>query len=375
MKRERNRVLWFVLCVCLAWVPLSTLALRAQAVAELPPEQLAKVEAVIASEMARQQITGLSVAIAVDSKIRYANGFGLADVEHNVPARATTVYRTASIAKPITAVGVLQLAERGRLHLEAPIQKYCPAFPQKPWPVTVRQLLGHLGGVRHYKNREEVDSTKHYATLTAALEMFKDDPLLHEPGTQFSYTTFGYVLLGCAIEGATGMSYVDYIRETVFRPAGMVHTRADDAYAVIPNRARGYRRSKSGELMNAHLADTSNKIPGGGLVSTAVDLVRFLLALETGGLLKPETRERMWTRQKTAQGQETRYGLGWGIDAVQGQKAVSHSGGQQGTRTYFTLLPGTGLAIAVMSNQEGIQPADVVNRLAQIFVPPSPPSR
>jgi CubicO group peptidase (beta-lactamase class C family) len=110
---------------------------------------------VIQEEMTRQRIPGLSVAVAINGQIGYAKGFGVADLENSIPAKPTTVYRTASIAKPLTATAVMLLAEQGRLDLDVPIQKYCAAFPGKAWPVTARQLLGHLGGVRHYTNQGE----------------------------------------------------------------------------------------------------------------------------------------------------------------------------------------------------------------------------
>jgi CubicO group peptidase (beta-lactamase class C family) len=109
-------------------------------------------------------IPGLSVAIAVGNQVVYSNGFGMADLENSIPAKATTVYRTASIAKPMTAVAVMRLAEQGKLDLDAPIQKYCRAFPEKNYPVTARQLLGHLAGVRHYKARGESAGTEHFFT-------------------------------------------------------------------------------------------------------------------------------------------------------------------------------------------------------------------
>ena len=277
------------------------LPLAAQTPAQLPPEQIERIETVIASEMARQSIPALSIAIAVNNRIVYANGFGFADLENFVPARADTLYRTAPIAKPMTATAVLQLVERGKLDLDAPIQQYCPAFPEKNWPVTARQLLGHLGGVRHYKCGDEATGKKHYFSVVESLELFKDDPLLHEPGTAFRYTTFGYVHLGCAIEGASGMSYLDYMQKNVFDPAGMHRTGPDDVHRILPNRARGYvvldeddyeslpdaakADAEVGALYNASLHDTSMKVPGGGLGSTAVDLVKFALAHNTGLLL------------------------------------------------------------------------------------------
>lgn len=365
-------------------VILATLSLAAQTTTDLPAETIEKIEAIITTEMARQTIPALSLAIVSNNKIRYANGFGLADLENSLPAKATTVYRTASIAKPMTATAVMQLAERGKLDLDAPIQDYCPAFPQKRWPVTARQLLGHLGGIRHYATLAEATGTRHYETVVASLALFKDDPLLHEPGTKYLYSSYGYSLLGCAIEGAAGLPYEDYMTENVFRPAGMSQTRSDNVYVIIPNRARGYvrlaeqnyprlpdavkRYAKPGELYNAPLHDTSMKLPAAGFVSTPVDLAKFAIALQTRVLVKDSTREQMWTRQKTRDAKLTDYGLGWSIAEWEGHKVVWHPGALVGVRTQLTLLPDKGVAIAVMANRLAISLSEIVNRVAELLL-------
>lgn len=363
---------------------LAALPLAAQTATDLPAETIEEIEAIIRTEMSRQSIPGLSLAIAIGNNIRYANGFGLADLENSVPVKATTVFRTASIAKPMTATAVMRLAEQDKLDLDAPIQEYCPAFPEKRWPITARQLLGHLGGIRSYTSLAEATGTRHYPTVVESLALFKDDPLLHEPGTKYTYSSYGYNLLGCAIEGASGMPYEDYMRENVFRPAGMSQTRADNMYVIIPHRARGYfrlaekkypqlpaavkRYAKAGELYNAPLHDTSMKLPAAGFVSTAVDLAKFAIAVQTGSLLKKTTLEQMWTRQKTRDGKQTDYGLGWSIAELEGQKVMWHPGALVGVRTQLTLLPDQGIAIVVMANRLAIPLHDLVTRIAELLL-------
>ena len=149
-----------------------------------------------------QRIPGMSIAIATRDGSIWSNGYGMADLENFVPAKASTVYRTASIAKPITAVAAMQLVESGALNLDAPIDTYVPSFPKKQWPITTRQLLGHLGGIRGYKDGAETYLTKHYWSLSEASMVFAEDPLLHEPGSKYFYSTFGYVLAGLAVEAA-----------------------------------------------------------------------------------------------------------------------------------------------------------------------------
>lgn len=320
----------------------------------LPAGKIEKIEKAITAAMSRQNIPGLSVAVVTEQKVRWSNGYGLSDLENFIPAKAATVYRLGSISKPITAIAVMQLVERGRLDLDAPIQKYCPAFPQKQWPITARQLLGHLAGVRHYKGDAEFLSTKHYNSVVEGLDMFKDDPLLHEPGTKYQYTTHGYAILGCAVEGASGMKFPDYVRENIFKPAEMDRMRVDDVFEIIPNRAQGYFKTSSGQLRNSTLADTSYKIPGGGFCSTVEDLARFAIAVQTVKLVKKETLEKMWTKQKTSDGKETSYGLGWGVSERNGLKEVGHGGGQQRVSTYLYMIPEKGLAVVLMANLEDV---------------------
>lgn len=336
---------------------IAPISVTAQGPATLPADKTAKIEALITSLMSRQGIPALSIAIVTDNQLRWQRGYGMADIENFVPAKAATVYRIASVTKPITAVAVMQLAERGKLDLDAPIQKYVPTFPYKPWTVTTRQLLGHLGGIRNYKDNEN-DSTRFYGSLKEALSIFRADPLDFEPGTKFSYTTYGYTLLGAVIEGASGMSYMDYMRENIFKPARMSRSRADNVSDIILNRARGYGPKVygkfDGELRNAALADTSYKIPAGGLVSTVEDLANFAVAVQDGSLVKKETFEQMSVPQQTRDGKQTPYGLGWFIDGIEDRKGlVWHGGVQQGATSMLFMIPRERFALVILTNLEG----------------------
>ena len=325
----------------------------------LPADKIIRIETAISSFMSQQNIPGLSIAIVYENQIRFQRGYGMAEVENFVPAKALTVYRIASVSKPLTAVAAMQLVEAGKLDLDAPVQKYAPTFPTKSFPVTTRQVLAHLSGIRNYRPGEGERTTR-YNTLTAALAIFKDDPLEQEPGTRFAYTTLGYTLLGVIIEGASGMSFADYMREHVFNPAGMQHTYVDDLYAIIMNRARGNTPRVFGQLdgnyRNPILMDSSYKIPGGGFVSTAEDLARFAIAVQNGVLIKPETFGQMSKTQKTHDGRETGYGYGWYIGASPGismdAEAVSHGGVQPGFTSDLVLLPRKRFAVAILTNLE-----------------------
>jgi serine beta-lactamase-like protein LACTB len=334
-----------------------------------PAAVIDKIERAVSTAMSQGHIPGLSTAIVTDRQLRWSNGYGIVDLENFVPAKAATVYRLGSISKPITATAIMQLVEQGKLDLDAPVQKYCSAFPPKRWPVTSRELLGHLGGVRHYTQKEEeAEYTSHFTSVADGLAIFKDDPLLAEPGTEFRYSSFGYNLLGCAVEGASGEPFAAYLHEHIFVPAGMDHIQPDDVFQIIPNRARGYASRPEGLVRNSDLMDSSYKIPSGGLSSTVIDLARFAIAIQSGVLLKPETVSQMFTSQKTRDGKATGYGLGWEVEDNAGAKAVSHSGGQSGTSTDLLMRPDRGLAVVVMCNLEGAHVSALARTLAQIVL-------
>ena len=325
----------------------------------LSAERISKIETAISAFMSQQNIPGMSIAIVQDNQIRFLRGYGIADVENFVPAKALTVYRIASVSKSLTAVAAMQLAEKGKLDLDAPIQKYVPTFPVKNFPITTRLLLSHLSGVRGYR-RGEGERTNRYDTLTEALSIFKDDPLESEPGTRFTYTTYGYTLLGAVIEGASGMRFEDYMREHIFKPAAMQHTYVDDLYAIVLNRARGNTPRVFGQLdgnyRNPVLMDSSYKIPGGGLLSTAEDLARFAIAVQSGVLIKPETFAQMSMNQKTRDGRETGYGYGWYVGSAGGfsldPESVWHGGVQPGFTSDLVLLPKKRFAVVILTNLE-----------------------
>jgi CubicO group peptidase (beta-lactamase class C family) len=336
----------------------------------LPPPAVREIERLVTARMLRAKIPGLTVAVGLRARPAWVRAFGTADLENSVAAAPETVYRIGSISKTITAVAVLQLFERGRLDLDAPIQKYVPSFPIKPWPITPRQLLAHMSGIRHYRSEAEVETTRHYANLLDPLRAIGAEPLLFEPGTDFTYSTYGYNLLGPAVEAASGARFLDYLRANVFAPAGMEHTGADDVFHLVPRRARGYRRSLDGSIENCALVDTSNKIPGGGMISTAEDLVRFAGAIERGELLKPSTRDLMFAPQTVRGGRQTPYGLGWAFADIDGRRWILHPGLEPGASSCLLISPREGLSVALLANLEQVDLEPLAARIAELLLAP-----
>lgn len=322
----------------------------------------------VAMEMAREHIPGLSIAVLQNRETVWAGSFGLSDVENVVPCKDVTVFRTASIAKPITGVAAMQLVEKGALDLDAPIQRYVRDFPEKPWPITTRQLLGHIGGIRNYKDDAETYNTKHYWLLADVVKTFRDDPLAAEPGTKFLYSTLGYVLVGLIIESVSSQSYIEYLKQHIFAPAGMLNSQADDVYAIIPNRSRGYTKAPDGTLRNGPLLDTSSKIPGGGLASTAVDVIQFARAVDNGKLLGVDAAARMLASEKLNDGMLTEYGMGWGIDRFHDHAMRIHTGGQSGVATLLRYYPDDHAAVAILCNLEQANIIRLADSVSEILL-------
>lgn len=319
----------------------------------LPPARVAAIDTLVTAFMARYGVPGLSAAVALGPERVWARGYGLADVENNVAASERTMLRLASISKVVTATAVLQLVERDKLDLNAPIQRYVPGFPEKDWPITPRQLLAHQSGLRHWRE-DEWRLTRRFASVAEGLQVFQDDPLLFEPGTRALYSSPGYNLLGAAVEGASGEPFVEYLRENVFASAGLASARQDDVIDIIPNRAQGYAKGPDGELRNSVPSDTSSKVPGGGLTATAPDVARFGAALMAGQLVQRSTLMRMCTAQRTRAGKPTEYGLGLRVTERNRQLECWHQGGQPRVSTMLYLRPAKGVSVALLCNLEGV---------------------
>jgi serine beta-lactamase-like protein LACTB, mitochondrial len=299
------------------------------------------------------QYVGVVAGMWRDGAIQWIGGAGHRNVEAQIPADSNTIHRIASIAKPMTAVAIMQLAERGQLDLDASVQAYVPGFPEKKKGViTVRDLLSHGSGIRNYKNEREGAPTEHYATLTDAMAVFQDRRLLFEPGTSYSYATYNYVVLGVIIEAVSGQSYEDYMREHIWEPAGMTSTSVEQAGTAYENKAVLYSKGKDGAMEKAPQTDLSLKIPGGGLQSTVGDLLRFGEAILTDALISRASLEEM-IRDTGLKTEGNPYALGWYIygkaDSPSG-RIIGHSGSQTGTSSQLGIFLDANLVVAGFSN-------------------------
>ena len=289
---------------------------------------------------------GLSIAVAIGDKMVYSGGFGMADVENDVPARGDTVYRIASISKTFGATAVLQLVDRKKLTVDDSITATVPSFPHK---VTLRHIMTHSSGIRHYKPGENGSMTR-FDTLEDAIKIFKDDPLLFPTNTKNQYSSYAFNLLQGPVEKLSGQPLETYLSENIFKPAGLTATSLEYNERIVPHRARAYERSKEGVLRNAPYTDNSIKWLGGGMMSTAEDLIRFNIALNQGKLVSAGSLKLMSTANKLNDGTVSEYSVGWELSDEKGNHYVDKYGSGTGVSTYLLRIPEKRYAVAVLIN-------------------------
>jgi serine beta-lactamase-like protein LACTB len=309
----------------------------------------------ISEIMRAKKIPGMSVAVARDGRILWSEGFGLASIEHGIAVNALTRFRLGSVSKLITAAAVAKLWEDGRLDLDAPVQQYVPEFPRKQWPVSVRQLAGHLGGVRHYSDADFAGPLKgapHFESVKHSLSIFANDPLKHEPGSAYLYSSYGWNLISAAVEGASGTDFLGYVRTAVIESQGLRGIAADQVREIVPGRTDFYSLRKDGKVRNGEYVDNSYKWAGGGFLSNAEDLARFGSMHLQPGFLQQRTLELLFTSQRlSGSGKPTGVGIGWRVgNDDRGRRILHHGGTIEGGRSMIMMFPESKLVVVLLAN-------------------------
>jgi CubicO group peptidase (beta-lactamase class C family) len=330
---------------------------------------------IVRAGVAAQNLPGISVAVGAGGQIVWAEGFGWADLENQVKVTPDTQFRIGTASAALTSAAVGLLLEKGRLKLDENIQTYVPEFPEKQWPVTLRQLMGHLGGVRNDDGDEEPLSEGCRRTAEG-LQRFAERPLLFEPGTQYRYSSYGWILVSAAVEAAAHQPFFAFMRQQIFEPLGMDRTRAYAATAPTGNRALFYFPRFAGDPrygpQEPREVDHSCFAGAAAFLSTPSDLVRFAMAINSGKLLQPATVLLLQTSQRVASGQETGYGLGWDLEtvAVSGEqkRLVGHDGTVMGGMLASLMTyPEHGIVVSVTSNTSYADTFSLALSIAQAF--------
>ncbi len=371
----------------LGWAWLATMGCLTASASEVVDAARSYLERV----QAESGSPGASAAVSVRGEIVFSGGVGTSDLQSGTPQNGRSVHNIGSVSKTLAVVAVMQLVEQGKVKLDAPIQTWLPWFPQKQAPITLRHLLTHTSGIRHYRDGEfgpgGVLAFRHYDSFEESTRFWRDDPLLFEPGKSYSYSSYAVDLLHGIVEQVTCQSFEAYLAEHVLKPAGMVDTRFDVPARIVPRRGRGYVPDpKTGRLENAPDEDVSYKYAGGGMISTDEDLCRFGHALNAGRLLEPATLAEMYRLQLspdiafwTADGKPDKrkpakaQGLVFFMSVGPQEKhpSAGHSGGVKGTTSQFTNYFADDVVVAVHFNvdEHNVNAGKVAAMLAELFLP------
>lgn len=300
-------------------------------------------------------VLGASAGYSIDGQVVWQSAAGLADTKKRQKFELNTIVRLASIAKPMTAVAIMQLVEQDLIDLDAPIQSYIPDFPEQDGTqITTRHLLSHTSGIDGYANGAEAQNQINYPTLSAAVDVFKDRDLLFEPGTQYHYTTYGYVVLGRIIEQTSGLTYKTYMQQNIWDKAKMVDTGIEKFGVVMDRKTSLYHRSKKGKIKAGKENDLSNRIPGGGFYTTLADLLNFGQAMLDHTLIEETTFDRM-RQHHSLEKESNGYGFGWFLYNPKPNEGalIGHSGEQTGASSQIFIVPRAKTVVAILSNTSG----------------------
>ena len=350
----------------LAWMVAPWLSLATAAGAQSAPFPADSIDRFVQAEMARQRIPGMSVAVLVGDSVMMARGYGYANLELHVAASDSTVYQSGSVGKQFTAALVLMLIEKGRLGLDDLIVGFLPEGRRRWTRITVRHLLTHTSGIPDYIDR--VDLHREYGE-DSLVRVAASMPLAFAPGTRWSYSNTGYLLLGAIVHRVTGTFYGDLLRDSIFQPLGLPSARVISEADVVPNRAAGYRLV-AGEVRNQEwVAPSLNTTADGALYLSLRDYVRWAIGLNHQ--LRPSRRvlDLAWTPAPLLGGGTYPYGAGWELIPQRGHRRIGHSGAWQGFETSIQRYPEFDLTVVALSNLADSRPEAISEAVAGIVVP------
>ena len=354
ISRRSAQIALFLIIVCLS----------RQAYAQASWTHTAEADQLCREHFDRNNLVGMSVAVAHNGKIVYAKGFGWQDRERNAKATEMTRYRLASVSKPITSLIAMELVTRKKLDLDRKVREYLPDLPAGH-DYTARHLLSHTSGMRHYAGAgDKTTSVKqHYATLADAVKLFIDDDLKSQPGEKYQYSTHGFSVLGRQIEAITKAPFERYAASR-FRAWGIDDLNPESDGTRNKNRSALYER-KDGQNRPAERDDLSWKYPGGGYECSAHDLCKLGIKVLDGKILPRANLDTLWTVQTVKTGTST-YGLGWVVGSDNGKRVVTHSGSQSGAASIWRIYPDDGVVVVVLANMVYSGPADLSRNLAAL---------
>ncbi|MCB0446693.1 MAG: beta-lactamase family protein [Gelidibacter sp.] len=317
----------------------------------------------------KQRIPGMAISVSQHGELIWSEGFGYANKAKKKKVKPNeTQFRIASISKSITAMALVKLVDEKKINLDESIYTYLPDYPKQPYDFTVRQLGGHLAGIRHYKDNNEYALNKKMS-ITEGLDLFKNDPLEFEPGTQFLYNSFGYVLLSEVIQKAGNLDFNSFVADAIFKPLKMDHTTIDASDVELENRCEFYRQSALRKPVICDPVANEYKVAGGGFLSTSEDITMFGHEIISPTIVSKEAINEVITSQKLKSGNITGYGIGFSVEtSKKGTPKYYHTGGGVGAATILIVYPKEELTITVLTNLSGAEVQQFGEQLESVFL-------
>ena len=364
----------FVRIFCFCWLMCGPVF--AAPAHDLTPERLSAIDHYVDAEMKREHVVGIAVGIYSRGQILLAKGYGLANIELNVPVKAETIFQSGSVGKQFTSAAIMMLVEEGKIGLDDSIVKYFPNAPPSWQAVRVKNLLSHTSGLSEYETDERAGPA---GPFYIRLDFTEDElvnkvealPIEFKPGDKWDYRNTNYLLLGVIIHKVTGSFYADYLRQRIFNPLGMSSTRLISEADIVPNRSSGYE-TKGDKIQNqSWVSPTFNSTADGALYFNVLDLAKWDAALYGTKLLKQSSLDQSWTVFLLNDGKpnNSNYGFAWEITSVNGHKQIDHGGAWQGFRCHLLRYPDDGMTVAVLANSDSASPEQFAHVIASIVDP------
>jgi len=339
-----------------------------QSLGNLQDEKIKTANNLTEDFLKENKIPGMAISVSKNGKLIWSEGFGYSNIELRTKVSSSkTQFRIASISKSLTAAALAKLVDEDKLIYDESIYTYIPDFPKKKYDFTVRQVGGHIAGIRHYNGQEFVLNKK--MTIVEGLDIFKDSPLRFKPETDYGYSTYGWNLLSVVIQNSSKTPFNNYMQETIFKPLKMESTTLDLSDFDMPNRTQFYRKTNSNKIVLGPQVSNEHKVAGGGFLSTSDDLIHFGNEIISPQILSKTSIKELVTPQTLDSGKSTNYGIGFSIGTTQKDTSkYSHSGGGIGASTLLLIYPEENIVISILSNLSQAPIKSLGKELELIFI-------
>ena len=331
-------------------------------------EKIEKAQEIANQFLSSEKIPGMSISVSKNGELLWSEGFGYSNIDTKEKVSpSVTQFRIASISKSLTSAALAKLVDDGKLDFDESIYTYIPDFPKKKYDFTVRQVGGHIAGVRHYNGNEFILNKK--MTIVEGLDIFKDSPLKFKPGSDYSYSTYGWNLLSVVVQNSSGTEFNKYMKETIFDPLEMKNTALGLADVNMPNRTQFYIKTNSDKIKLGVPVSNEHKVAGGGFIATSEDLTRFGNEIINPTILSKTSVKELVKAQYTDDGKSTEYGIGFGVVKTKNNTPrYSHSGGGMGATTFLLMYPEEKIVISIVTNLSQVPIRELTAALENVFI-------